>query len=69
LAKILGRFIAHLLGQAAEFTENLELQFLGHPREFGGAVGRENDLKCIHRIERCRRVVIAGCADFLASKL
>jgi hypothetical protein len=26
----------------------LQLQFLGHPGQVGGAGGRENDLKCIH---------------------
>lgn len=34
-----------LLGQSAEFAEDLQLQFPGHARDFGGAGGRKDDLK------------------------
>jgi len=34
-----------LLGQSAEFAEDLQLQFLGHARDFGGAGGRKDDLE------------------------
>ena len=37
-----------VLGQTAKITEDLELQFLGHPREFGRRRRREDDLKGIH---------------------
>jgi hypothetical protein len=40
---------AHLLRQAAKFTENLQLEFLGHPRQFGGTRWRKDDLKRGHR--------------------
>jgi len=35
----------HLLRQAAKLAENLQLQLLRHPRQFGGAGRCENDLK------------------------
>jgi len=38
----------HLLRQTAEFTENLQLQFFGHARQFSGAGGCEDDLKRSH---------------------
>ena len=34
-----------LLGEAAEFAEDLQLQFLGHARHFGGAGWRKDDLE------------------------
>ena len=34
-----------LLGQAAEFAEDMQLEFLGHVRQLGGAGGSEDDLK------------------------
>ena len=34
-----------LLGESAEFAEDLQLQFLGHARQFGGAGRGEDDLK------------------------
>ena len=34
-----------LLGQAAEFAEDLQLQFLGHARQFGGAGRGKDDLE------------------------
>jgi hypothetical protein len=39
------------LRQAAKVAENLQLQFLGHPRQFGGARRRENNLKSVHSVE------------------
>ena len=42
-------FIGHdMLGEAAEITEDLKLQFLGHLGQFGGTGGRENDLERVH---------------------
>jgi hypothetical protein len=38
-----------VLRQAAKIAEDLELKFLGHPREFRRAGGREDDLKCVHQ--------------------
>jgi hypothetical protein len=38
----------HLLGQAAKLAEDLQLQFLGHLRQFGGGRWREDYLKCLH---------------------
>jgi hypothetical protein len=35
----------HLLRHAPEIAEDLQLEILGHPREFGGGGGREDDLK------------------------
>ena len=34
-----------LLGEAAEFAEDMQLQFLGHARQFGGAGWRKDDLE------------------------
>ena len=42
---------AHLLGQAAKIAKDLQLEFLGHPRQFGGARRREDDLERIHLVE------------------
>ncbi len=36
-----------LLGESAEFAEDLQLQFLGHARHLGGAGGSKDDLKHI----------------------
>ena len=36
------------LGEAAKLAENLQLQLLGHLREFGGAGGVEDDLERAH---------------------
>ena len=40
-----------LVGQAAEFTEDVQLQFLRHAGELGGAGGIENDLKRAHQLQ------------------
>jgi hypothetical protein len=40
----------HLLGQPAEIAQDLELEFLGQAGHFGGAGGREYDLKRSHVI-------------------
>jgi len=48
LAEIFQISAEHVLRQAAKVPENLQLQILGHPREFGGTGGRENNLKRIH---------------------
>ncbi len=48
----------HLLRQAAKIAEDLQLQFLGHPRQFGGGGRRENNLERIH--ENGRGMVING---------
>ena len=37
--------VQDLLGEAAEFAEDIELQFLRHLGEFGGAGGIKNDLE------------------------
>jgi hypothetical protein len=51
LAELVQLRAAHLLREAAKIAEDLQLQFLGHPRQFRRAGGRENDLKCIgHKI-------------------
>ena len=42
-----------LLWQSAKFAEDLQLQFLGHLRQFGGAGRIKNDLKRAH-FERLR---------------
>src|SRR5581483_4313406 len=39
-----------LLGQAAELAQDLELEFLGHAGQLGGAGGIENDLECVHEL-------------------
>jgi hypothetical protein len=39
---------AHLLWQAPKVAQHLQLQVLGHPRQFGGAYRRKNDLECVH---------------------
>ena len=49
LAKILRLVATHMLGQAAKFTKNLELQLFGHPRQLRCAGGVENDLEWAHR--------------------
>ena len=42
-------FCVHdLLRQAAKFTQDLQLQLLGHARQFGGAGRVENDLERAH---------------------
>ena len=38
----------HFLGEAAKLAEDLQLEFLGHLREFGGAGGVEDDLEGAH---------------------
>jgi len=35
-------------GEAAELAEDVELRFLGHARQFGGAGRREDDLEWLH---------------------
>lgn len=40
-----------LLRQAAKLTEDLQLEFLRHPRHFGGAGRREDDLKRTHTFD------------------
>ena len=37
-----------MLGEAAKIAEDLQLEFLGHAREFRRAGRRENDLKRVH---------------------
>src|SRR5262249_50812202 len=41
--------------QAAEFPEDLQLKFLGHPRKLRRGGGREDDLKRAHRMNRIIR--------------
>src|SRR5688572_1836681 len=48
-AKIIQLGGDHLLRQAAKLAENLELQFLGHTPQFGGAGRIEDDLERAHR--------------------
>src|ERR1044071_9385404 len=43
----------HLLRQAAKIAKDLELEFLGHLRQFRCAGRIENDLKGSHLIEEC----------------
>ena len=48
LAKFVQLGAAHLLRQAAKFAQDLQLEFLGHPRQLGGARRRKDDLECVH---------------------
>ena len=40
----------HLLRKPSEFAEDIELKFLGHSRQFGGAGGVEDDLEGSHKL-------------------
>jgi hypothetical protein len=48
LAELIHLGVHHLLWQASEFSENLQLQLLRHPRQFGGAHRIKNNLKWRH---------------------
>ena len=48
LAELVQLRAEHLLRQAAKIAEDLQLQFLGHPRQFGGGGWRKDDLERLH---------------------
>ena len=48
-AEILEFAFNDMLRQTPKITEDLQLQFLWHPRQLGGARRRENDLKHTHK--------------------
>jgi hypothetical protein len=50
----------HLLGQAAEFAQDLKLKFLRHLGQFYGAGRIENDLKWAHQCRKSRTPESAG---------
>jgi hypothetical protein len=62
LAEIFQFAADDLLGQATEVAENLELQFLGHPRKLGGTGRRENNLKWAHQIVAIFKPALAKLA-------
>jgi hypothetical protein len=54
LPEVIQRSAHDLMRQAAKLTENLQLKFLGHSRQFGGAGRIEYDLKGAHGFLVCR---------------
>src|SRR6266705_3036527 len=55
LAKFVQFRAAHLLRQAAKITEDLQLQFLGHPGQLGRTGGCEDDLESVGHL------IVDGC--------
>ena len=47
-AELIDLRVHDLLRQAAKFAQNLQLQLLGHPRQFGGTGRVENNLERAH---------------------
>ena len=69
LAEIV-QFGAHdLLGQPAEFAQHLELEFLGHAGQFGGACRGKNDLKHLVLVARTGIEPVSTCAIFKSLKI